>query len=54
MNKKTWKIIYISRLINWGLSLKEALENYKVGTHDYNDDPISQADNEISYMQSDR
>lgn len=56
MNKKKWKILYISRLINSGLSLEEAKNLYINGidTHDYNDDPISQADDEISYMQADR
>ena len=55
MNKKKWKVLYIARLINSGIAMQEAVEIYKSGLeeHEYNDDPISQADDLISYMRAD-
>lgn len=49
MKKSEWKKIYISELIKSGLSKSEALENYRAGDHDFDDSPIDQAEDLISY-----
>ena len=50
MNKLEWKIKYIKRLIEQGnLSHDLAEETYQCGEHDYNEDPIDTADEDLSY-----
>ena len=50
-NKKIWKQIYINRLIEYGLTKKQATENYSA-MHEIDDtiEPGIAADDEISYM----
>lgn len=50
-----WMKIYINRLVERGLTLGEAQDNYEAAgcPHDLDDDPIQAADDELSYMASD-
>ena len=48
-----WKLKYVTRLVNHGLTRIEAEENYKNGDHDFDDSPEDQADDLISYYRAD-
>jgi hypothetical protein len=52
MNKREWKKVYKDTLIKrGGITNKQAEEDYQAGKdmHDYDDDPISQAADNMSY-----
>ena len=56
MNKqKKWHSLYMNRLVERGLSPKEAVKILKagMGDYDYTDDPNDCADDELSYWQED-
>ena len=49
-DKKIWKLKYINRLIKFGLTKKQALENYRaIDEIDLTIDPEIAVDEEISY-----
>lgn len=50
MKKETWKAIYISKLIIGGLNREDAEANFDSGDHDFTENPLDAANDELSYM----
>jgi len=49
----SWSVKYINRLIDRGIDKEFAVETYFAGidNHDYNENPIDMADDELSYFE---
>lgn len=53
MKSEMWKLMYISRLIKAGIDRENAEANFDAGDHDFTEDPIDAADDELSYISED-